>query len=205
MIKRIISLLLSTIVFVSVLTSCGGEETIKYDEAEVIEAASDLIYKSQEFNDIFWGKGLNYIEGSEYDNGIYSPAEPLTKYTSLAEITAAAQKVFSSGYMTTVKLSVLSAQFGDTGVDGYSRYYQEDANEPIMVRTDYSPVLVDENAFLYETLTVVGAEGQTVILTISLKVTRGETSQVIDRRIRLVYEDGWKLDSHTFANFNENL
>ena len=74
-----------------------------------------------------------------------------------------------------------------------------------MVRTDYSPVLVDKNSFLYDTIAVEGADESKVVLKVSLMVTRGEVSQVIERRINFVYEDGWRIDSHTFANFNANI
>lgn len=102
-------------------------------------------------------------------------------------------------------MTVLSSQFGDTGVEGYSRYYQESELDPIMVRTDYKPVLVDKNEYLYETLKIDGADERAVYVKISVKVTRGDTYQMIERKIALVNENGWRIDSHTFANYNANL
>ena len=203
--RRIISLILVLMLSMSALLTSCGKEVIEYDEGEVLTAARELIEKSTEFNDIFWGKGLEYIEGSSYDSGNYSPAEYHKYYVTIDDILSSAAKIFSVGYMDNVKMTVFSAQFGDTGLGAYSRYYQESKGEPIMVRTDYNPVLVDENSFLYDTLTFVGADEDSVTVKISLKVTRGEMSQVIERKINLVYEDGWQIDSHTFANYNVNI
>ena len=186
------------------LTSCG-KETVEYNEDEVIDIASTLIRKSTEFNEIFWGEGIPYVEGSGYDNGIYSPFPPDYKYTSIQTILSDAEKIFSIGYMTNVKMTVFSAQFGDTGVDEYARYYQESELDPIMVRTDYSPVLVDKNEYLYDTLRVDSADERAVYVKISVKVTRGDSYQLIERKISLVNENGWKIDSHTFSNYNANF
>lgn len=203
--KRIISLILFTVIsLLYCLCSCS-DDVIEYDEEELIAEARTLIAGSVWFNEVFWGKGLEYMEGSAYDNGNYSPAEPLRDYVTINDIISAAEKIFSSGYMNTVRATVFSVQFGDTGINGYARYYQEGELEPIMVRTDYSPVLVDKNSFLYDTIAVEGADESKVVLKVSLMVTRGEVSQVIERRINFVYEDGWRIDSHTFANFNANI
>lgn len=203
--KRIISLLLLlALSLLAALSSCG-EKTVEYDADEVIDTASTLIRESSAFNSIFWGEGIPYAEGTDYDNGIYSPAEPDYKYMSISKLIEDAEGIFSSGYMTNVKMTVFSAQFGDTGVNGYARYYQEGELDPIMVRTDYRPVLVDKNEYLYDTLEIDGADERAVYVKISVKVTRGDTFQIIERRITLVNEDGWKIDSHTFANYNANL
>ena len=203
--KRIISLLLLlALSLLAALSSCG-EKTVEYDADEVIDSAGALIRKSSEFNSIFWGDGIPYSEDLGYISGIYYPCVPDYKYTSLNKIIEDAEKIFSRGYMTNVKMTVLSSQFGDTGVEGYSRYYQESELDPIMVRTDYKPVLVDKNEYLYETLKIDGADERAVYVKISVKVTRGDTYQMIERRIALVNENGWRIDSHTFANYNANL
>jgi hypothetical protein len=186
------------------LTSCG-EEIIEYDEDEVISAAGTLIRKSAEFNIIFWGDGIPYESDTNYDNGIYSPSVPNYKYTLIDNIIKDAENIFSSGYMTNVKRTVFSAQFGDTGVDGYARYYQDTELDPIMVRTDYKPVLVDKNEYLYDTIVIDGADEKAVYVKISIKVTRDDAYQIITSRIKLVNEEGWRIDSHTFANYNANI
>ena len=202
--KRTLSvILLLALSLVFCLNSCGNK-AIKYDEEEVASAASTLIRNSQEFNEIFWGNGITYTEGTDYDNGIYSPATPDFKYTTIEDILSVAGKVFSEGYMRNVKATIFSAQFGDTGVEGYARYYQESKIEPIMVRTDYRPVMVDKNEYIYDTLTVVGSDESKVYVKLSVKVTRGDESQVIERKISLVKEDGWRIDSHSFSNYYAN-
>ncbi len=202
---RIISLiLLLTLSLCTILTSCG-EEVIEYDETELISTAGTLIRKSAEFNIIFWGDGIPFEEGTNYDNGIYSPSMSEYKYTLIDDIIKDAENIFSSGYMTTVKRTIFSAQFGDTGVDGYARYYQETELDPIMVRTDYKPVLVDKNEYLYDTIVIDGADENAVYVKISIKVTRDDAYQIITSRIKLVNEDGWRIDNHTFANYNTNI
>lgn len=203
--KRIISLiLLLTLTILTTFTSCG-EEIIEYDEDEVISSAGTLIRKSAEFNNIFWGEGIPYAEGTEYDNGIYSPSIPDYKYKNIDDIMADAIKVFSQGYLINVNMTVFSAQFGDSGVDGYSRYYQESNIDPIMVRTDYKPIMVDKNEYLYDTIVIDGADETAVYVKITIKVTRDTSYQHIVTRVKLVNEDGWRIDSHTFANYNANI
>ena len=203
--KRIISLiLLLTLITLSSLTSCA-EKTIEYDGEEVIQSAKRLIRKSAEFNEIFWGEGIPFVEDSSYGNGIYSPQAPDYKYISIEKLLSDAAEVFSSGYMLNVNMTVFSAQFGDTGVDGYSRYYQESDIDPIMIRTDYDPIMVDKNEYLYDTIVIDGADETAVYVKVTIKVTRDTSYQHITSRIKLVNENGWRIDSHTFANYNASI
>ena len=72
--KKIISLVLA-VVFLLLLASCGAEKNRSYDEAEVKTAAEELIRKTERLNEIFWGKGIPYVE--EYGYTGYYPADPI--------------------------------------------------------------------------------------------------------------------------------
>ena len=54
------ALLLTIVVIIALFScvSCGNNRD--YDEIEVIEAAKDLIKKSEKLNDIYYGYGIQY-------------------------------------------------------------------------------------------------------------------------------------------------
>ena len=205
--KRIISLLLITVSLL-LLSSCGDSDDMSYDEAEVKTAASDLLREAAVYNDIFWGKGLPYLEDNNYRNGNYYAADIIyldeIGITKIEDIYAKAAKIYSKEYLEDILSSVFGIRGGDYFNNGLVRYYQE--TEYIMVNSKYQPIIVDEVEYLYNTIEVIGAEGDRVAAKISIKVTRVEgenvKTQVRDRNFYLVKEDGkWLLDSPTYANY----
>lgn len=201
--KKIISLIL-IIASLLLLVSCG-QKNRKYNEEEVKAAAIPLIRKSAELNDIFWGKGIPYFEDPSFRVGNFYPADPsfvrelgIEKTEDLIKL---ASKVFSQDYVEFIKNSVLSSKVGNNGMDGYARYYDE-PDIMLMVDTKYEPILVDEVEYLYDSIEVIGSEGETVKIKITINVTRGEASQTRELTVSLVEEEeGWRLNSNTYANF----
>lgn len=203
--KKIISVILIAVSLL-LLPSCSSN--ISYDEAEVIAAAKDLIKKAEKYNDIFWGDGIPYLEDNNYRNGNYYAADIISLddmgISRIDDLYLNAAKIYSEDYLEDILISVFGISGGEYYNNGLVRYYQE--TEYIMVNSAYSPLLVDEVEYLYDTIEVLGSDSDTVFIKIMIKVTRVEGDEVLtqtrEKEIDLVKEDGkWLIDSPTYANY----
>lgn len=191
--KRIISLLLVAVSLL-LLPSCNKDKS--YDEAEVKEAAKALIRDAAVYNDIFWGKGIPYIEDSNFSNGIYYAADETylenMGFSKLDDIYVKAASIYSEDYLDSIYIGMSTS--------GNVRYYQE--TEYIMVNSKYEPFLKDEVKYLYDTIEILGYDGDVLELEITVKVTRDGDTQTRERKIDLVKEDGrWQIDSATYTTY----
>ena len=203
--KKVISIIL-VLTFIFSFTSCG-EESIKYDEEEVISAAKNLIAKSDDLNTLFWGEGIEYIEDELYSNGYYYPANPLSlgKYGvyTVEDMRNKAREVFSVGYCESIFSSVLSAAGDEDVIAGYARYYE--GLSGVMVYSRAKVILTDEVEYDLSTVKVVDADSKMVYVTVMATVTRGELSQTRERKVGLVYENGeWKINTPTYMSYQES-
>ena len=190
--KKIISVIL---ILVSLLLLASCSKKANYDEAEVKEAAVDLIKRAEVYNDIFWGNGIPYEEGG-YSKGIYYAADVtyLHKmgFLKLDDIYIKAANVYSADYLQSIYVGM--------NTSGNVRYYEE--TEYIMVNSKAEPLLKDEVKYLYDTIEVVDSDGDTVTIKITVKVTRGGDTQTRDKEIDLVKEGGrWLIDSPTYTTY----
>ena len=203
--KKIVSLILCTVILLS-LVSCG-EESIKYDEAEVLVAARELIGKSGNLNTLFWGEGIEYVEDDLYKNGYYYPANPLSLYKygiyTVEDMREMAREVFSVAYCESIFSSVLSATGDEDVIVGYTRYYQ--GSYSVMVYSLAKVLLTDEVEYLTDTLKVVGADEKMVYVTLKATVTRDDVSQTRELKVGFVYEnETWKINTPTYMTFRED-
>jgi len=212
--KKIISLILIiSSLFVFAACDDGGDRT--YNEQEVIAAAKNLIRQSEEYNDIFWGEGIRYVEDDNYSSGIYYPADPIhlneLGFKKVSDITDGMKKVYSEKYSKQITDSVFSSKVGNTNMAGFVRYYQD--NDLFMVYSEYTPLLVDEVEYLYDTVKVLGSDGALVNIEITVKITKAsndeaEEAKIQERSIKisLIEEEGsWRIDSPTYARYREDL
>ncbi len=187
--------------------SCGGEKNRAYDEAVVKSSAVTLIEKAATINTIIWGRGVGYVEDPRYQSGVYFPADPASQrefgIETFSDIIAKCEEAFSTSYVKYIKESVLTSKIEEGG-RLYTRYYQGD--EVLMVYSEYEPLLKDTVEYLYDTVEVLGSKGKIVTIKIQIKVTRGEASQNRWLEIDLVEEEnGWRIDSPTYANYIESM
>ena len=213
--RRIISffLVISLLFSIFSLTSCG-EENREYDKEKVISEAERLIKKTESLNVIIWGKGLSYIEDLNYSDGIYYMANPIDtqKYgiETIDDLLRMMSETYSLGYSAIVNETVFTGLKGDTGINSYSRYYQKysvlDPDEPecIMVNSNYYYPFQSEIEYMYDTLYDMGSVGEVIYVGIKAKVSKDGKSQIKDLKIGLIEEaDGFKIETHTFANYYE--
>lgn len=195
--RRAIAAILLTVSLLS-LFACGGNRS--YDEAEVLSEAERLIKESAALNEVFWGEGLEY-EPEEDSIKVYFPATraALSRLgvETVDDIIEKTLSVYSREYSESIYTSV----FSGNGTSAYARYYQDE--DKVMVYSNYNRLLFDEVEYLYDTLSVLGSNGEVVTVKITVKVTRDGNSQTREKEIGLVEEaDGWKIDTPTFATYH---
>ena len=79
-----------------------------------------------------------------------------------------------------------------------------------MVNTSYKQIFDDKMTFDYDTLKIVGTEGDKIKLTVkaSVKSTNEDKTdaQSVEIKVLLVKEDGeYRIDNFVFANYNDAL
>jgi hypothetical protein len=188
------------------LTSCDR----KYDEGDVMAAASTLIKSSEKLNKLFWGEGLEYTDDLNYADGAYRKATfaSLDEFgiKTVEDIKNLARGTFSTSYCETIFSTLLSSVSDSDGIQLLARYSKrgEGDEETVYVYTEWEPFLTSEVIYLYDTLKVDGSEEETVYVSIDCIVKNSEgKEQRKTLRIGLLEEPtGWRLDSPTYATYN---
>ncbi len=208
------TLILSMAVSVLSFSSCKYNRS--YDEAEVLEAARELIKESQVLNSIYYGDGIETLYyGSQ--NGRYYQADPIhlgaLGIETVRDLMTLTEKTFSREYCEILYSSVLSPVYVEDVYVSMARYYQKyyfddptEGEECIMVYRDYVPLFVCTMVFDYSTLTVLGSDGDIVNLTVeALVINKDGEGQTQTVEISLYEEaEGWRINSPTYSNFIGN-
>lgn len=212
---RRMSLLLAVVMLMlsaSALTSCDR----RYDEAEVLSAASKLLKDAEMLNEVYYGRGIQYVD-SGYRDGNYYEADLIhlsgLGFSTIKELRDITLSTFTVGYSEQIFSTKLSMIEDETGIQYMTRYYQryDDAfgSEPvcIMVYSSAPVSLRDEISYDYSTLHVSGVKRQTVFVTVTATVTNSEgKSQTRDITLDLIEEDdGWRIDGPCYANYNADI
>lgn len=214
---RIIALSVALILCFSVFVSCGDEKVKnrEYDAAEVEAAASVLIEESKILNEIYWGKGIRYVDDKNLSSGSYYPADDAhlaeIGIKTIQDLKDLTEKTFSDGMSEWIYSTVLSSVYTDTTVAGLSRYEQvyggknNDEPEYIRVYSEAEYWLVDTVEY-YPTVEALRSEGERVYVMVLATVTNPEGKVMnTNLEIALVEEDdGWRLDSPTYARYYED-
>ena len=182
-----------------------------YDEAEVKAAAEQLLEKSLLVNEIFYGEGLEYDENSIVSSGSYSPATA----SALSELGISstdglrnlAKEVYTDGLCDIIFRTKLSSlKDGDGGdIVSLTRYFDKNVKGTnyLMVYTLDEANYDNEIEYLYETLTVTGADGEYIMIEVDVLLTSGIGLTRSDRVefILLEENDGFRLDTLSFVKF----
>jgi hypothetical protein len=212
------ALLLIVFVVWIIVKSIGKDDEVKnreYDKAEVEAAASVLIEDSKLLNYIYWGKGIPYVDDKSLSSGSYYPADENYLNTigikTINDLKALTEKTYSKGMCEWIYSTVLSSVHSDTSVAGLSRYEQvysgknNDVPEYIRVYTEANYWLVDEVEY-HPSVEALRSEGETVYVLILVSVTSPE-GKVMNTNLEIGLveeEDGWRLDSPTYARYYED-
>ena len=207
----VIALIIVTLVILAV---CLIPRDRRYDEAEVKEAATSLMQAAAKLNEIYYGEGILYLESSQHNVSIYKEADPdsLNGYgiKTISELKQKTLEVFSEEHAEGMFKSAFSGSFStQNGTSNLSRYYQKYDDKGlnaicIMVNSSYEPIMNGINVYDLDSIKVIGSKGEYVYFTMDVKVISGNNTQVHNIRVRLIEEDdGWRIASTAFANYNE--
>ena len=218
--RRALSGLLSltvTLCLLLSLISCG-EQNRTYDEEEVLAAARVLLPAAEKLNEIYYGDGIRPdLERSEEKNGVYYPAvkEDLGRYgiTTVDSLKEKTREVFTVDYATLIFSTKLSSVSDGDSVLSLSRFYQaydgtgaDKTPTLFMVNSAEKGLLVDTLTYHYDTLSVDGSEGNFVYVTLTV-TAQNDAGESVDVSLRvglLEEEDGWRIDTPTYARYKKN-
>ena len=200
------------IAIIVIIVACSTPRDRKYDEAAVKAAAIELLTAAEDLNEIYYGKGIAFLEESKHNISIYCEADPaaLDGYgiKTVEELRQKTMAVFSTAQCNSMFKSAFSGSFSQ-GTSNMSRYYQkyDDKNKNpvcIMVHSSYEPLMNGENIYNLDTLKVTGSKGEFVYITVDVTVIYGDKTQTNTLSIRLIEEsNGWRISSTSFSNYNE--
>ena len=195
------------------LVSC--DNGIKVDEDELRETLGELIEKSQELNEIYFGEGLPMTEDADilksfyahFDTDIqsinYQPVDPACGYTTETELREATLEVFTENY----------AQYlFERAFSGISAIYNE-GTETQHTSTAVYAMYIEDNGMLTARIDIADEAmelGRTYDLS-QMKIVHKRKNYVVveipsemngkplDVELKLVMtENGWRLDSPTY-------
>ena len=151
--KSLLILLVLSLLLPCLLAGCA-EKDRTYDEAEVLAAAKELIEGSILLNEIYYGRGIPYLDDASEANGYYYPADPFFEdesgIGSIADLRERTDAVYTRALADLIYRTKLSSVSDEDGVRALARYYQkyEDAEQTqpvcIMVNVRAEVFLVDE-------------------------------------------------------------
>ena len=207
----VLCLVLLTVNFT--LVSCKKTE-IEYDESEVLTKAAELLKSAEIVNSIFYGRGIAYVAGLN-QNGIYCEADYTHLYSLGLRSLLDMKKLCVDTYSEGISYMIFSATTDVSG-DGSGNYllarYYAPSEEPqrLMVNTNYKQIFDDKMTFNYDTLKVVGAEGERIKLTIEASVrstdeNKTDAQELIINVYLVEEESGYRIDNFVFANYNDAL
>lgn len=207
--RRFVSLSLAVAILVLgalMLASCS----VDYTEDELKSAAAELIEKSYEVNEIYFGKGLPVAEEdseaiknftSELDVDVkavnYLPVTEECPYETIEELKELAADVYSAGYCEYLwKMAFEGLSTDDDQTVSYARY-MTDYSGVLTVRADLTedgPTL--SRTYDTENITVDKMKKDEASITLNSFVDGKE-----DISITFVLKreaDGWRLDQPTY-------
>ena len=206
--KKISALIALLAVILSLLVSCENDR--KYDEAEVIAAAKELIAKSHRLNELLYGKGLAFTDEGV---GVYkrASAESLAYYgiETVEDMKAMVREIFSEDYSEIIFSSdIFTGVKVDGEIKSYARYYQSydenDLPNGIMVRSDYNYPLRGSYEY-HDSMEVIDVEGDIIVVNTLVHATsESGTLKNVNFKVRLEEDTaGWRLVSPTYVVYNE--
>jgi hypothetical protein len=203
--SRIICLLLTLLLLLCPLSSCGQRSQPPALE-QIYDEVVALVEASHTINDAVFGRGLPVYEiGSDYalkndlykesDYASYQYVSAASPYLSTGQIKDALLSVYSEEYVAS-----LSTVLFDGFVMGSSivRAQLSESSGQLMQSTDYEPLYTHHRIYDYSTMRIVKpSSAQYVTIELESHLEHEQTSMTVSLSL-VLEEDGWRLDTPTF-------
>ena len=188
------SILLIAIMVVS-MVGCGGPE-----EAEAKAIVKDLVEKSYEINEIYFGKkGLDYRDSGNPAE-MYLPVLETEKYFLKSKLENATRLVYCEDYADSIiELSLTGIQ-SPINVDSVkSRFAYVHDDDWLYINKDYDYPLEYFTEYDFSTMEIKYISGSFIDATIKGKRMTDKGYEDVTVNISLVNEDnGWRLQNPTY-------
>ncbi len=205
--KRIALFLVLVILLSTALISCDRD----YDEAVVKAAAAELLENSILVNEIFYGAGAPIDQNKLHlSNGYYKAVDldylsPIGAY-NIEGLKTAAKAVYTEKMCDIIFSNCLeSLRDSDGNVRYYARYNEMTVNKEkhLFVYTAATPLYENDVEYLYDTMRVVGADGEYILINIDVRVlTFDGLSRIQNCEFILLEEsNGFRLDTLSFVKY----
>ena len=176
------------------LVGCGPEEN------EAKEIVKDLVSRSLELNDIYFGKkGLEYIDSGN-PNDIYMRVKETEKYILKSKLIEATYSVFAESYATSIISMAFSGSKSETGKDSVqSRYMVMGDDDWLYINKDYGYVYEEGTVYDFSTIEITYTSSNLIEANIcgEYKTENGYKDTVVT--VSLICEnDQWRLNSATY-------
>lgn len=208
--RKLVSLIILLALTLTAATSCDRS----YDEAEVKAAAQTLLEASFVVNEVFYGEGVSYDEysgigGGSYYKPVSDTALEWLGISGIEGLKNLARGVYTADLCEIIFRTKLASikDSSDGSVISYARYieyYEKQSGKTyLMFYTEDEPNYENEIEYLYETLTVIGADGEYIKIEIDVILTDGNGFTRTDRVEFTILEekDGFRLDTLSFVKF----
>ena len=186
------------LVFAAVLpisfVSCAAVPT----EDEAIEIIENLLPRTYLLNEIYFGKGLDYIDdGSE---GRYMPVSDDSPYLTEEELRTATEAVFSSDYSEAIfDIYLTGYSDDDTGSIIYARYYEY--GDRLYIDTEAEVLVSSERTYDLESVEITSISSRFIVFT-AQSYLDGTADEVIEITITSEKDDDgetiWRINSATY-------
>ena len=183
-----ISLLAMLIVILAIsLVGCG-----KISEDEAKTYIKDLVEKSYDLNDIYFGKGLNYVDNGN-PNDSYMVVSVTERYITKNALIIATRQVFSQTYAQSLIDGAFSGYGSPINQNSVmSRYSIFDEDGLIYVNKNYEALIEQVRTYNFENIEITKISRRFVEANIFTE--KNEKVKVV-----LVKENNeWRLDSATY-------
>ncbi len=213
--KRIIPALVLLAVM-TVLSSCGG-----VTEDEIRPVVGELIGKSAELNEIYFGKGLPLSDSAEKYQALYGtfdvdveqinyhPVAEDCGYSTIDEIKEATLEVFTEGYSEYLferAFNGISDVMGEGEAAihqtaGYAMYLEQDGILTARMDLADGDILDRNRGYDVDRLEIVRQKGDYVLVKVPVVDFNedGDSAEVDEVELKLVSTAaGWRLDTPTY-------
>jgi hypothetical protein len=182
-------IILSLMICAVILSGCSGGMT----DQEARDILAELVPRSQELNEVFWGDAIktandDAVPLSTVTTAQYYPVADDSPYRSVGDIKAAAEKVFSADYLSSVYTMLF------TGTDDVEPRYKDDEDGHLVSDITFEPY--DLNTEIFPETAVIKETGAGIVRVEVECITAGKPGRM---NIMLREQDGvWLIDSPTY-------
>lgn len=188
----------AALVFAAVLpisfVSCAAAPT----EDEAIEIIESLLPRTYLLNEIYFGKGMDYIDDGSV--GRYMPVSDDSPYLTEEELRTATEAVFSSDYSEAIfDIYLTGYSDDDTGSIIYARYYEY--GDRLYIDTEAEVLVSSERTYDLESVEITSLSSRFIVFT-AQSYLDGVADEVIEITITSEKDDDgetvWRVNSATY-------